>query len=276
MILNLIFLTRLKNYSIYLIMANAQDQLTKELIIEVSAEYADVYYQGFEIMNDRRFQLLKKAVTLDFEIYAPNMPGSWEENFSVTRLIDAFTILSDKKEDVETFRKLFDRDAVGNTSLSGVVFETLSNADPEHDSLYPEFQTGKLDLFKALMLLEEMGDNIDLTKMTSISDEAAELLSNHHDYLELDGITELSDSAAESLSRHQGSLDLGGLTELSDSAVESLSKHQGALYLNELTELSDSAAESLSKHQGDLILSSLTELSDSAVESLSKHQGGEL
>ena len=90
-------------------MANAQDQSIKELIIEVSAEYADVYYQGFEIMTDRRFQLLKKAVTLDFEIYAPNMPGSWEENFSVTRLIDAFTILSDKKEDVETFRKLFEK-----------------------------------------------------------------------------------------------------------------------------------------------------------------------
>jgi hypothetical protein len=118
-------------------------------------------------------------------------------------------------------------------------------------------------------------DSFNLSKATSITDEAAELLSKHEgSFLFLNGLTEISNAAAESLSKHQGDLYLHGLTELSDAAAESLSKHQEYLSLNGLTELSDSAAESLSKHQGGLRLEGLTQLSDAAAESLSTHQGG--
>ena len=118
-------------------------------------------------------------------------------------------------------------------------------------------------------------DSFNLSEATSITDEAAELLSEHDGGLGLDGLMELSDAAAESLSKHEGEfLYLDGLTELSDAAVDSLSKHPGQLTLNGLTELSDAAAESLSKHQGEfLYLDGLTELSDAGAETLSKHQG---
>jgi len=44
--------------------------------------------------------------------------------------------------------------------------------------------------------------------------------------LNLYGLTSLSDAAAESLSNHKGDIDLRGLTALSDTATESLSKHE--------------------------------------------------
>ncbi|MDB4800445.1 hypothetical protein OAG72_00480 [bacterium] len=142
----------------------------------------------------------------------------------------------------------------------------------EQEALEDLKRAKTLALAKAEQFLED-NESIDLGELTSITDEAAEVLSRYEGWLDLNGLLELSDTAAESLSKHEGELSLNGLTELSDAAAESLSKSKGALYLNGLTELSDAAAESLSKHEGELSLGGLTELSDAAAESLSKHKG---
>jgi hypothetical protein len=137
---------------------------------------------------------------------------------------------------------------------------------------------GILDLKKAINFLES-GDNlnVNLTMVTSITDQAAKALSLHEDCLELDGLTDLSDKAAEYLSKHQGgSLSLNGLTELSDFAAEALSKHQEDLYLTGLIKLSDAGMEAISKGAFWLCLDGLTQLTATAAETLSKHQGGTL
>ncbi|MDB0056746.1 hypothetical protein N9F36_06565 [Akkermansiaceae bacterium] len=163
----------------------------------------------------------------------------------------------------------------------------------EQEALEDLKRAKTLALAKAEQFLED-NESIDLGELTSITDEAAEVLSRYEGQLYLDGLTELSEAAVESLSKHKGMLSLNGLTELSDAAAEALSKHKGNLSLAGLTELSEAAAESLSKlehflnlgvtsltdaavslsnHEGDLFLNGLTELSDAAAESLSKHEG---
>ena len=129
-----------------------------------------------------------------------------------------------------------------------------------------------LDLAKAEQFL--VGEDfVVLSKMTSITDDAAEALSKHQGELGLSCLTELSDAAAEALSMHKGWLDLSGLTELSDAAADALAKHQGGLILDGLRELSDASAEALAKHQGELKLRGLSELSDRGADCFSAHNG---
>ena len=131
----------------------------------------------------------------------------------------------------------------------------------------------ELDVEAAQQFLEDP-DSVNLADFTSITDDAAEVVSKYHGRtLFLFGLTNLTDAAAEALSKHHGSLELGGLTNLSDATADALSKHQGDLELSGLTELSDTAAEALSKLHGGLNLSGLVYLSDVAVESLSKLNG---
>ena len=169
----------------------------------------------------------------------------------------------------------------------------------EQEALEDMKRAKTLDLAKAEQFLED-DESIDLGELTSITDEAAEVLSRHQggglhlyglaalsnaaaeslskirgaDRLFLSGLASISDAAAQALSRYQGWLCLGSFTELSDAAAESLSKHKGELRLNGLTTLTDATAESLSRHEGELNLSGLTSISDAAADSLSKHEGG--
>jgi hypothetical protein len=116
----------------------------------------------------------------------------------------------------------------------------------------PKFPTPKtIDVTFAERFLENP-DSYDLSKATSITDEAAESLSKHQGYLSLSGLTELSDAAAESLSKHQGDLSLNGLTELSDAAAELLSKHEGSIGLEGLETLSARGAGFLLGAKGDV------------------------
>jgi hypothetical protein len=115
-------------------------------------------------------------------------------------------------------------------------------------------------------------EELSLNGLTSMSDAAAESISNYRNWLHLEKLTSLSDAAVERLSKHKGGILHLGLLTLSDAAAASLSKHVGTLYLNGLRSLSNAAAESLSKHEGDLYLNGLTSLSDAAAHSLSKHK----
>jgi predicted DNA-binding WGR domain protein len=130
---------------------------------------------------------------------------------------------------------------------------------------------GHIALIRKLVNLNEI---LDLQYLTSLSDAAAEVLSNHEGELYLRGLKSLSDTAAEALSNHQGGLlCLDGLTSLSDAAAEAFGKHVGVLLLDGLKSLSDAAVEALRYHEGALVLDDLISLSDAAYEALSERWG---
>ena len=240
-----------------------------EFIVKLDFYYCDVTYEGFLILNGREIFELLEALDGERELYTPNMPGDWCEEFSISLLKDAFTIHSSDKEDIAAMRSVFG-DSVGNTELYGQIVE---GEDEEDQDTYGELVAVTVIDCEVAQRFMKDECSIDLSAASSIDDVAAEALSKHEGYLSLNGLTELSDVAAEALSKNEGDLSLDGLTELSDVAAEALSKHEGDLALEGLTELSDVAAEALSKHKGDLYLYGITELSDTAAEALAKHEG---
>jgi hypothetical protein len=226
-----------------------------EFIVEVDFDYCGVSYSGYQILTRTQIVKLCKQLESDRQIGTPNMPGDWWEEFDVSDLNGAFTIHSDRLEDVEAMRGLFG-ESVGNTELFEEAGDGLWEEEEEEE------ESPKLiDAEVARRYLES--ESIDLSKATELTDEAAKLLPKSQG-------TEANDWS----DKVGWDLNLNGLTELSDAAAESLSKYEDCLYLDGLTELSDAAAESLSKHKGELGLRGLTELSDAAAESLSKHKGG--
>ena len=84
-----------------------------------------------------------------------------------------------------------------------------------------------LDLTKAERFLEDQ-DSVNLSEMTSITEEAAEILSTYGGEIDLSGLTDLSEKAAEALSEgeYEGEwIPLDGLTDLSTATAEALSKY---------------------------------------------------
>jgi hypothetical protein len=242
-----------------------------EFIVKLDFYYCDVTYEGFLILNRREIFELLEALYGERELYTPNMPGDWCEEFSISLLKDAFTIHSSDKEDITAMRSVFG-DRVGNIELYDQIVEGEDEEDQDTTGGLVAVIVAVIDREVAQRFMKDEG-SIDLSAASSIDEAAAVILSKFEGCLFLDGLTELSDVAAEALSKHKGDLGLNGLTELSNAAAEALSKHEGWLCLDGLTELSDVAAEALSKHEGDLALEGLTELSDVAAEALSKHKG---
>ena len=110
----------------------------------------------------------------------------------------------------------------------------------------------RTEQFAAARVAEE--GIVELSELTELDDDAAEILSKGHWDLFLDVLTSLSDAAAESLSKSKSwDLQISGLTSLSDAAAESLSKHEGSLSLDGLTSLSDAAVDSLLRYEGSAI-----------------------
>lgn len=238
-----------------------------EFIVKLDFYYCDVTYEGFLILNGREISKLLEALDGERELYTPNMPGDWCEEFDISLLKDAFTIHSSDKEDIAAMRSVFG-DSVGNTELYDQIVE---GEDEEDQDTHGEL-VAAIDCEVAQRFLEDE-DSIDLSAASSIDEAAAVILSKFEGWLCLDGLTELSDSTVEVLAKQEGTLSLDGLSELSDAAAEALSKHQDLISLNGLSELSDAAAKALSNHEDVLSLDGLTELSDAAAEALAKHKG---
>lgn len=92
-------------------------------------------------------------------------------------------------------------------------------------------------------------------QVTTIDDEAAEILSGYRGSIDLNGLKGLSDEAAASLGKHRGSLSFDGLKRLSDAAAEVFGSHrEGYLCLRGLTHLSDVSAKSLGRHLNRRVL----------------------
>ena len=244
-----------------------------EFIVGIDFYYDDVTYSGYQIVDRSTVKILWDELQKDRQVYTPNMPGDWYEEFDISLLEDAFSIHSDSPDDINSMRNLFG-DSVGNTDLLNMVLDEVSGSDEYEED---DENSRVIDVEAAKEILNDNASStyeaIEITA-TEITDEAIELLSKHEGDLWLDGLKELSDAAAESLSNHKGDLWLDALAELSDAVAKSLSKHQGKIHFNSLTKLSDVAAESYQIIKGDYIyLYGLKELSDAAAESLSKYQG---
>ena len=87
-----------------------------EFIVRVNFEYCEVIYSGYQILTRELIVELCEQLETDRQIVTPNMPGEWWEEFDVSDLKGAFTIHSDRAEDIEAMRILFGK-AVGNTDL---------------------------------------------------------------------------------------------------------------------------------------------------------------
>lgn len=146
--------------------------------------------------------------------------------------------------------------------------------------------------------------DLSLDGLTTLSDEAAEALSQHTGgQLSLNGLTMLSDAAAAALARHEGDVHLESLAVLTSPAlaaklashstsldkvtsistdaaralVQALVKENtGELYLIGLLSLSADTARELARFHGFVDLESLPSLSDDAAEELAAHGGGYL
>lgn len=112
---------------------------------------------------------------------------------------------------------------------------------------------------------------LELWTFDAVEHSAFEALSQRKHYLNLSGLSSLSDDDAAVFARHPGILELGGLKELSDIAISKLAAKKGGLWLNGLTRLSDTAVDALSKHEGDLYLWGIKELTPAADKALSKN-----
>ncbi len=97
-----------------------------EFIVEVNFDYCEVEYQGHMIVDRETISVLNRELDSGREVYTPNMPGSWCEEFEISELKGAFTIHSEKVEDVEAMRKLFG-ERIGNVQLITMITDMVAD-----------------------------------------------------------------------------------------------------------------------------------------------------
>ena len=97
-----------------------------EFIVEVNFEYCDVEYQGYMIVDRETISVLNRELDSGREVYTPNMPGSWCEEFEISELKGAFTIHSEKATDVEAMRSLFG-ERIGNVQLITMITDMVAD-----------------------------------------------------------------------------------------------------------------------------------------------------
>lgn len=122
-------------------------------------------------------------------------------------------------------------------------------------------------------LSNHQGETLGLDGLTSLSPKSASLLSEYQNNLWLDGLSEISSECAAALAGGQKQLMLNGITELASDVARALSNHRGELWLNGLQSISEEAAEALARHAGVLSMTNLESISNTAAESLKLHQG---
>jgi hypothetical protein len=115
-----------------------------------------------------------------------------------------------------------------------------------------------LTVAQAKQLAQQQGD-LSLDGLVAISDEVAEVLSEHvGGTLSLNGLTTLSDHAAAALARHEEKVNLESLTSLTNSALAAkLGPY--SLFVN-LTEISPIAAQAIADSEDDLDFDKLAPL----------------
>ena len=108
---------------------------------------------------------------------------------------------------------------------------------------------------------------LDLSKVQTISDEAALVLVNHSGprtkQIKLPGLTALTSvPLAKHFASQEGDLKLPKLASVSNEVAKALAEHQGNLDLSGLTTLSDEAVRAFAQRKAPLRLTGLTKLSE--------------
>lgn len=255
------------------------------LILKQDFHWHDDFLEGYMIVDREdigaiiEFFASTEDGRMDSSVFEYN-----EDSVDIDRILGSHTIHSTEEKDARDMARIFgprigncywlDRiaDCLGNNELTVGEDTYATTLTPELLEKYsPEYFP-----FASIEALERVCADppnwLNLSGLTELPDGAGKLFSGEYD-LNLSGLTTISDEAAEGLTRHTGSLDLSGLESLSLHAAEFLAQHKGSLYLGGLTEMSDEVAQALSKHHGTLTLTGLTSLSDTAAEALSKHDG---
>ena len=97
-----------------------------EFIVKVDFYYCEVSYEGYMIADRETISVLNRELDSGREVYTPNMPGDWCEEFEISELGGAFTIHSEKAEDVEAMRKLFG-ESIGNVELITMITDMVAD-----------------------------------------------------------------------------------------------------------------------------------------------------
>lgn len=115
-------------------------------------------------------------------------------------------------------------------------------------------------------------EDLDLSKLNTISLKEATILSKLEGDLSLDGLKQIDAEVANALSQIKGDLSLKGLSAVSETAAMALSSHVGGLALR-LKELTAPIAAALAATRGDLVFSELVTISPEAAAALETHSG---
>jgi len=107
---------------------------------------------------------------------------------------------------------------------------------------------------------------------SSITTDAAMVLSGFDGELTFHDLESISDEVAEIFSRYKGPwLDFPGLGSLTEKSAASLAKVPGYLGFLVLDELSEKAAELLSEKHGELYIGALDCMPESVADTLRQH-----
>ena len=255
------------------------ENLPDEFIVKHRHYHCEMEIEGYEIMNPEYFKKLQDALKSEESVCLPNAPGHWESELPISDLANVFQIISVSQDDIDAFRKLYQKNSIGITDLTLFLVEE-ENEDEEWFSIDEELEEGQ-----DLLLTEEIAQDIveeysqsgyshshEITSFSVIENKAMEILVKGIDYLPLTGLKQISDEGAEVLASTRTSLKLSGLKEISPNIAQIFVSKNSKLeevQLDSLRIISSDVAESLSKFKGKkLSLKGLVDFPDA--------KGGEL
>lgn len=243
-----------------------------EFIVKLDFYYSEVTYTGYVVLDRNDILILQFALKSKYELYTPNMPGSWCEEFDISLLKDAFTIHSSDKEDIAAMRSLFG-DSVGNTDLYDQIIGLI---EEEFEQLF----FGDDDLLLTERHVEFIMNHPKIEQWwigaaTGITEAGAKLLSRYKGEIcfEVFDLSKLDDSVFPLFQKYKCEMLAFPIKMVNvDSALKLKKVPNLCLYSIDDENLSDEVAEVLAKHEGKLTLI-VGSLTDKAAKALSLHVG---
>jgi hypothetical protein len=254
------------------------ENLPDEFIVKHRHYHCEMEIEGYEIMNPEYFKKLQEALKSEESVCLPNSPGHWDSELPISDLTNAFQIISVSQDDVDAFRKLYQKNSIGITELSVFLVQDEVD-DDEWSSIDEESEEGQ-----DLLLTEDIAQDIvdeysqvgysyshEVSSFSIIENKAMEILAKGVDYIPLSGLKQISDEVAEVLATTRTSLDLGKLKEIPLSVAQifvSKNSKLTEIQLDSVKTISPEVAECLSKLKDNVSLKGIVDFPDA--------NGGEL
>lgn len=250
---------------------------------ELSPEVAEI------LANGNYYLSLRSVRSLDEGTYnaLARLPGTVELGVEQVSETEAIMLAQFKSTLLLSGLTSFDETA-GHIQLAKKLAESGRVALPSLTELPMEIATtlvrtgGELELSGITSLSNELaevlsgyeGEQLALSGLTKISPQVAESLCGVKATLNLDGLQSISPEIARALGKREGVLWLDGLTEIGAESAKALAGTQSQLTLSGLESLSEMVAAALATHNGELLLNQVLTVSDEVSVELSKHKGG--